>query len=343
VAGGVTSERHGCSPEVTGPSRQSAEFEAAALEFAISAPKRRALVVVNPYATTVSDRLRSLVIHALSARYEVDAIDTQARGHATEICREGAWEGYDVVVAFGGDGTVNEVINGLAGSPTPLTCLPGGRTNVFCKLLGIPGEIVDATEHVLRMADAWKPRLVDVGVVNGRFFAFSSGVGLDANVVARVDARPGLKSRLGAGYFVYTALSTFAGRYLLRPPRLIATVDGAEVAGVTAIIQNAEHYTYFNDTPVDVAEGSGLDTAELAGVVLGRANLVDAPSILVRMLARRPALVAHPQIHSLDAFTELDLRTTDARPLPLHVDGDYIGDVMHAHYEIRPRGLTVVS
>jgi diacylglycerol kinase family enzyme len=328
---------------VSRPSRQSADFEAAALEFAISAPKRRALVVVNPYATTVSDRLRNLVVHALSARYEVEAVDTEARGHATTICRESAREGYDVVVAFGGDGTVNEAINGLAGSPTPLTCLPGGRTNVFCKLLGIPGEIVDATEHVLAIADAWRPRPVDLGIVNGRFFAFSSGFGLDASVVQRVDAHPDLKSRFGANYFVYAALTTFAGSYLRRPPRLVATVAGEDISGITAIVQNAEHYTYLNDRPVDVAEGSGLDSGQLAGVVLRRANLIDAPSILLRMLARRPALVDHAEIRPLDPFTELDLRSADDRAVPLHVDGDHIGDVTEAHYEIRPRGLIVVA
>jgi diacylglycerol kinase family enzyme len=327
---------------VAGPSRQSAEFEAAALEFALSTPKRRALVVINPYATTVSDRLRSLVVHALSARYDVEAIDTQAPGHATEICREGAWEGYDVVVAFGGDGTVNEVINGLAGSPTPMTCLPGGRTNVYCKLLGIPGEIVDATEHLLQIADAWRPRRVDLGVVNDRCFAFSSGVGLDASVVRRVDEHPRLKARLGANYFLYSALSTFAGRYLRRSPRLTASVDGVDVCGVTAVVQNAEHYTYFNDRPVDVSEGSGLDTGQLSGVVLARANVLDAPSILVRMLAPRAALVGHRRVHSLGVFTELDLRSADGRAIPLHVDGDYIGDVLRARYEIRPRALSVV-
>src|ERR687893_490782 len=84
-------------------------------------PKRRMLVIVNPYASTVSDRLKNLVVYALQGRYEVDAVDTQAKDHATEICREAADEGYDVVVAFGGDGTVNEVANGLAGPPTPLT------------------------------------------------------------------------------------------------------------------------------------------------------------------------------------------------------------------------------
>ena len=97
-------------------------------------PKKRMLVIVNPYATTVSDRLKNLVVYALQGRYSVEAIDTQAQGHATELCREAAVEGYDVVVAFGGDGTVNEAANGLIGSDTPLTCLPGGATEGSVKL-----------------------------------------------------------------------------------------------------------------------------------------------------------------------------------------------------------------
>src|SRR5271163_4270147 len=143
-----------------------------------SAPSRRMLIIVNPYATTVSDRLKNLVVYALRGRYEVDATDTDSRDHATVLSREAAREGYDVVVAFGGDGTVNEAANGLAGSATALTCLPGGSANVFCKILGIPGDLVDATEHLLAVADRWAPRAVDLGVVNGRMFTFSSGLGL---------------------------------------------------------------------------------------------------------------------------------------------------------------------
>ena len=97
-------------------------------------PSRRMLVIVNPYATTVSDRLKNLVVYALRGSYQVDAIDTERREHATDLCREAAREGYDVVVAFGGDGTVNEAANGLAGSQTVLTCLPGGRANVYCRI-----------------------------------------------------------------------------------------------------------------------------------------------------------------------------------------------------------------
>src|SRR5438034_9104669 len=131
------------------------------------------LLIVNPYATTVSDRLRNLVVYALQGRYDVEAADTQGAGHATELCREAAHEGYDVVVAFGGDGTVNEAANGLVGSDTPLTCLPGGATNVFCKLLGFPGDIVDATAHPLRSADDWPPSRAARGTVLWRRLTLS--------------------------------------------------------------------------------------------------------------------------------------------------------------------------
>ena len=122
------------------------------------AQAKRMLVIVNPYATTMSDRLKHLVVYALQGRYDVTAIDTQRKGHAIELVAEAARERYDVVVAFGGDGTVNEAANGLAGTDTPLTCLPGGSNNVFGKMLGIPNDVVDATEHLLALSDRWEPR-----------------------------------------------------------------------------------------------------------------------------------------------------------------------------------------
>src|ERR1700759_2958243 len=165
--------------------------------------KKRMLIIVNPYATTVSDRLRNLVVYALQGRYEVDAVDTEARDHATALTREAAGEGYDVVVAFGGDGTVNEAANGLRGSATPLTCLPGGSTNVYARMLGIPNDIVDATEHLLRIADDLPPREVNMAVVNDRRFLFSGVLGPAPSVAARVDSHPSLKARFGPYYFAY--------------------------------------------------------------------------------------------------------------------------------------------
>src|ERR1700759_2757169 len=183
-------------------------------------PTRRMLIIVNPYATTVSDRLKNLVVYALRGSYEVDAVDTEARDHATELCRDAAREGYDVVVAFGGDGTVNEAANGLAGSDTALTCLPGGSNNVVAKILGIPSDVVDATEHLLLMGDTFQPRAVDLGEVNARLYTFAAAPGLDAAVVERVDSHPQLKAVFGPWYFVEAAVGTFLRHDWGKPLRL---------------------------------------------------------------------------------------------------------------------------
>jgi len=315
--------------------------------------KRRMLIIVNPYATTVSDRLRHLVVYALQGRFEVDALDTEARGHATELCREAAHEGYDVVVAFGGDGTVNEAANGLLGSPTPLSCLPGGSANVFAKMLGIPGELVDATEHLLALADDWRPRRVDLGVVSAdgtegvlaedRCFTFASGLGVDASVVKRVDANPRLKARLGAYYFTWVALRTFARRYLVRPPRMEVLADGQTLPAVTTIVQNGSPFTYFQNRPIEIADGTTLDSGVLCGCVLHRATPLSMPSIGLRAFSRGARVTRHRQVTGFPELTELTVRSTDERPLPLQVDGDYLGEAVQARYSIMPGALNVVA
>ncbi|MGD1056370.1 MAG: diacylglycerol kinase family protein [Solirubrobacteraceae bacterium] len=324
--------------------QRTADSEAP-FRFASPASKRRMLIIVNPYATTVSDRLRNLVVYALQGRFEVDAVDTEAPGHATELCREAAHEGYDVVVAFGGDGTVNEAANGLLGSPTPLCCLPGGSANVFAKMLGIPGDIVDATEHLLAMADDWRPRMIDLGVVNGRCFTFNSGLGLDASVVERVDANPRMKARLGPYFFAWVALSTLLRRYLLRPPRLqVQAGDGGQpLDGVTAIVQNGSPFTYFQNRPIEIADGAALDSGVLVGGILHRVTPLAMPSIAWRSISPRARVVGNRQVTGLRDLNELTVRSADGRPLPLQVDGDYLGDVDEARYSIMPRALNIVA
>jgi diacylglycerol kinase family enzyme len=332
--------------------RREEDIEAP-FRFASPARRRRMLLIVNPYATTVSDRLRHLVVYALQGRYDVDAVDTEAPGHATELCREAAREGYDVIVAFGGDGTVNEAANGLIGSPaggagfssTPLCCLPGGSANVFGKMLGIPGDVVDATEHLLAMADDWRPRKVDLGVVNGRCFTFASGLGLDASVVERVDANPKMKARLGPYFFTWVAVNTFLRRYLVSPPRLrVQSADGREqLEGVTAIVQNGSPFTYFQNRPIEIAEGAALDSGALAGGVLHSATLWSMPSIAWRAFSPRARVAGHRQVSPLRDVRELTVSSADGRPLPLQVDGDYLGEVAEARYSIMPNALSVIS
>jgi diacylglycerol kinase family enzyme len=305
--------------------------------------RKRMLVIANPYATTVSERLKSLVVYALQGRYDVHAVDTQAKGHAIELCREAAHEGYDVVVAFGGDGTVNEAANGLAGSKTPLTCLPGGATNVYCRMLGIPNDVVDATEHLLRAADAWQPRRLDLGSVNGRHFLFSSGYGLDAAVVRRVDAHPAAKARFRHWYYATAGLHTFAREYVVRPPQIDLDAGGEIVRGVTALVQTGDPYTYFSGHPLHVAEDIALDDGTIAGALLLRSRPYDVPTVLARLFSSRRRVSKHRRVFVWHGRTHATCVSADGRPVPLQVDGDYIGDTVEARYEVLPRALTVLS
>jgi diacylglycerol kinase family enzyme len=315
--------------------------EIAALERPAQAKKM--LIIVNPYATTMSDRLKHLVVYALQGRYDVTAVETERKGHAIELTAEAARERYDVVVAFGGDGTVNEAANGLAGSSTPLTCLPGGSNNVFCKMLGIPNDVVDATEHLLRLPDRWEPRAIDVGRVNGRCFTFAAGVGLDASVVERVDSKPAMKARFGHWYFTQSAITTFMRRYVVRPPRLSVRPEGREpIEGVSVFFQNGEPFTYFNNRPVNLVTGARLDSGDLAGVVLTRANPVDVPSVMVRALSSA-AIPKHRRVEAFEGAHRVLIHSLDGRPVPWQVDGDHVADDTEVEVGVDAGALRIVA
>jgi diacylglycerol kinase family enzyme len=312
--------------------------------------KKRMLVIVNPYATTVSDRLKNLVVYALQGRYEVEAISTQAQAHATQICREAAEEGYDVVVAFGGDGTLNEIANGLAGTDVPVSVLPGGSTNVVCRTLGIPNDVVDATEHLLGLADDFRPRRIDLGLAGRRRFVFSCGAGIDATAARMVDASPRLKARAGRWFYTWAAVSGFYTRYLRNPVRMRVEVAGqGNSEGVTALSQNSDPFTYFGNLPVRVCEGAALDNGTLSVAVLRRAAQRDVPTVAARVLAKRLRLPDHRHIDHFQGVTEARIESVSRdregriRAFPVQVDGDYIGDCGELDLGIEPGALTVVA
>jgi len=310
--------------------------------------KRRMLLIVNPYATTVSDRLKNLVVYALQGRYEVESVSTEAQNHAIEIGREVRGGGYDVVVAFGGDGTLNEVANGLAGTDVPVSVLPGGSTNVVCRTLGIPNDVVDATEHLLAMADEWAPRRIDLGTVDDRRFVFSCGVGIDATVVKRVDAHPRLKSRAGHYYYSWAAISAFYRRYMVNPVRLRVEVDAEASEGITALAQNSDPFTYFADSPIRVCEGIAIDDGTLSLAVLKRAAQRDMPTLIARLFSERRPAARHRQIEHFDDVAAANVasisETKDGivRPFPVQVDGEYIGERTKIALAVEPGALTVV-
>jgi diacylglycerol kinase family enzyme len=312
--------------------------------------KKRMLLIVNPYATTVSDRLKNLVVYALQGRFDVEAVSTQAQNHATEIGREAQDGGYDVVVAFGGDGTLNEVANGLAGTDLPVAVLPGGSTNVVCRTLGIPNDVVDATEHLLSLADDWQPRSIDLGVVDDRYFVFACGVGIDATVVRRVDSNPKLKASAGPYYYSWAGVSGFYRKYLVNPVRVRTTVDGHEpVEGVTTIVQNSDPFTYFASRPIRVCEGIGIDDGTLSMAVLKRATQRDMPTLITRLFSESRPAAHHKQVTHFDDVVRAVVETASTgkdgapRPFPLQVDGDYIGERERVELRAAPGALTIVA
>jgi diacylglycerol kinase family enzyme len=331
------------------PAQRDPAPAATAVPLEPGAEKKRMLIIVNPYATTVSDRLKNLVVYALQARYDVEAVDTEAAEHAIEIGREARHGEYDVVVAFGGDGTLNEVANGLAGTDVPVTVLPGGSTNVVARTLGIPNDVVDATEHLIGLADDFRPRKIDLGRCNGRHFVFACGVGLDATVVRRVDAHPRLKARARQWYYTWAAVSGFYRHYLRNPVRLELEVFGERYEGVTAIAQNSDPFTYFARVPIRICEDIGLDDGTLAMALLRRAKQRDMLPIATRVLNQRLHASKHRQIEEFDDVGQAMVRSISMdedgqpRPFPVQVDGDYIGEHTELTLGVDPGALTIVS
>jgi diacylglycerol kinase family enzyme len=329
----------------------SAELERLATATPIAprsgASKLRMFLIVNPRATTVSSRLKNLVVYALRGRYDVHAVETEGRNHATALTSEAIADGYDLMVAFGGDGTLNEVANGLAHSRVPLTILPGGCTNVACRMLGIPTDIVDATEHLLQIADGPVARSIDLGRVNGRYFVFSSGAGLDADATRWVDERQAIKARGRVLTFGYAATAAFFRDYRGRSPQLCLEAGGERVEGVSAFVQNSRPFTYARSKPLHVCDGVALDSGTISTMIMRRAGLRDAPGVLWRLFREDRSLAEHPQARSFSRLT--DARVTSLAlggepiPFPLEVDGDYLGEHTEAVYGVAPGALRVIS
>ena len=248
-----------------------------------------------------------------------------------------------MVVAFGGDGTVNEAANGLVGSDTPLCCLPGGRTNVYCRMLGIPTDVVDATEHLLGMAYDWHPRRVDVGRVNDRYFLFSAGVGLDASVVETSTPTRGSRRAWASGTTPgprsrpSTAATSSArcgsGR---RSARRASTASPRSCRTPTPTRTSATGRCRWARAPRwTAATWPASSCAAPARSTSRRSAGGRCPSAL--------ALVGHRRVHGFSGVSEVRVSRLDERPLPLQVDGDYIGEVHEAVFTCLPKGMLVVS
>jgi diacylglycerol kinase family enzyme len=300
---------------------------------------RQVLLIANPHAGSASPRRKEVIVKALSADFKLEVADTTARAHAVELSKEAVDRGFDAIVAFGGDGTVNEAAQGLVGTDVALAILPGGTANVAARSLGLPTDPIDATAFVAERLRTNKRRRVNVGRVNDRFFLFSAGLGLDAEVVRRVEADPEGKRTRREWLFLTNALSAAIWSYRGTDPQMTVTVPGSEpVRAVTAVCCNARPFTYFKRFPVDVAPEGRLD-AGLEILAIEKIRLVTVPRLAWSLLVSR----SHIRWRSVSYWHDVEASTFSADlPLPLQVDGDYLGETTLASLDLVKSSLDLI-
>jgi diacylglycerol kinase family enzyme len=296
---------------------------------------------VNTSASSVTARGRVVIQKALSADHDVTVAETSRRGHATRLAQGAAATGIDCVVVLGGDGTLNEAANGLAGTSTSLGVLPGGSTNVFARTIGMTNDPIEATGELLGALHRNSCHRIGLGSVNDRYFLFHVGVGFDAAVVEQVERRGALKRYAGHPLFVWAGFATWFRHFDRSRPRFaVHHADGSIVDdGYLGICFNTNPYTFLGNIPLNVAPDAGLDRG-LVMVTIRTMQFARFVAIIGSAL-RTGAYLRHNRY--VDYRTDLgEVRVTGHGPIPYQVDGDYLGEVEELRFRHVPECLTVV-
>ncbi len=299
------------------------------------------LLLVNSSASSVTPRSRVVIGKALSADHDVTVAETSRRGHAARLAQGAAASGTDVVIVLGGDGTLNEAANGLAGTATALAPLPGGSTNVFARTIGLPNDPIEATGVLLDALAQRSIRRVGLGSVNGRYFLFHTGVGFDAAVVEQVERRAGLKRYAGHPLFVYAGFDTWIRHYDRSAPRFaVHHADGSVIDdGYLTIVLNTNPYTFLGDRPLDLAPEATFDRG-LSAVTLRTLSLARMVQVIVGVLSSSKGVRS---TRWLDHRSDIDRLTLRAYgPVPYQVDGDHLGDAEVLEFRYVPGVLDLV-
>jgi diacylglycerol kinase family enzyme len=303
----------------------------------------RLLLLVNTSASSVTARGRVVIQKALSADHDVHVAETSRRGHATRLAMGAAADGVEVVVALGGDGTLNEAANGLAGTPTALGVLPGGSTNVFARTIGLANDPIEATGQLLSaLARPACIRRIGLASLNGRYFLFNAGIGFDAAVIAQVERRSGLKRWAGHPLFVYAGFATWFRHYDRSGPRIAVTfADGSEVRdGYFALVLNSDPYTFLGSRPLHIAPEATLDRG-MAAVTFRTIAFIPFLRIIGSALGYGRPVRSQRRLDLRTDLSSFVVRSL-AGALPIQVDGDYLGEVEEATFAHEPDVLRLV-
>lgn len=291
-----------------------------------------ALLIVNPRATSLTPSVRDSVITAIAAEADLTVAVTQYRGHAGELARKAMADGFDVVITLGGDGTLNEAINGLLadGVPADPACLPAvaplpaGSANVFARSLGLPRDLHRATDLVLSALRHDRRRPLTLGHADNRFFTFCAGLGLDAEVVRAVEEQRATGVRATPSRYVRTAVRRFFAADRRNPALTVEVPGGPAVDRVLlGIVSNTAPWTYAGPLPVNPTPRARL-TGGLDVLTVRRMDLLSSLALLAGMVTPGGIRPGHPgtaELHDMSAFT-----FTADRPVAFQVDGEYIGE-----------------
>lgn len=313
----------------------------------------RALLIINPHATSISGRTADRVARELGASLDLDTAQTRYRGHARELAAEAA--DYGLLVPLGGDGTVNEAVNGLmdggrdgdTGRSGPaLAPVPGGGANVFARTLGLPPDPVLAARRIAAAARKGRSRVIGLGLAStaaiDRYFMFSTGLGVDAEVVADVERRRANGQRESAPLFVWTALRRYYTMTDRRRPALALEADGLPpTAGLfMGVVTNSAPWTYLGSRPVRPAPGNDLSSG-LDVFALRRLRTVSTMSVLRQMMRARPRPVSGRDVVTATALPGLVFQAS--RPVAFHIDGEYLGETEKVALRHQPNAMRVIA
>ena len=309
----------------------------------------RGLLIVNPRATTTSARTREVIAHALASTVDLDVVDTTHRSHAADLARQARRDGIDVVLTLGGDGTVNEAINGLMsdgpGHDVPLLgTVPGGSANVFARGLGLPEDPVEATGALIEALEHKHSRTVGLGTAEDdgrtRWFACNAGVGVDAEIIEAMEQQRAEGAVASPARYVGTAVTRFFLTERREPALTVVRPGVPDVDGVfLAVVQNSSPWTYLGPIPVDPCPRASFDTG-LDLFAPRSLAVLHALSHVRRMLTRRRSRYPFGGLLTLHDQSELTVVAT--RPTPLQLDGDAAGPVTAVTFRSVPRALAVL-
>ena len=301
----------------------------------------RALLLYNPTATTTTSAVTDVITRALASELDLEAVPTKRRNHAGFLAAGAADEGYDVVVVLGGDGTVNEVVQGIATTRVALAVIPGGSTNVLARSLGLPNDAIAATGVVLRKLTAGHVRRVNLGVANDRYFTFHAGYGWDAEVVRQVEQRYHLKRTVRQATFVWCSLLAYTVAPGVRRATVAVTLgDSERLADQRWVVcANARPYTYLGAREAQLCPVADLDR-DLGVFAMSRLSV----SAILRVASTALTSEDVGQRRFVELRADVSELTCEAdRPLPLQLDGDFVGETTTVAFRTARDALSVVA